>query len=144
MVTKNDAFDMSKNVETFFKSFAIDNSAFDGALKSASEFNAKLGQIAIEAARKNAEITNTWTNETLKSLEGTASAKDAVSDYSKVATDFSSAQAQAMPEKLAAYVEVAKNAQLATIELMMAAGKDVQAEVTKVATEVAKTAKKAA
>jgi len=51
-----------------------------------------------------------------------------------------SAQAQATPEHVAKFAEVAKSAQMATVELMMAAGKDFQAEAVK----TVKTATKAA
>ena len=48
-----------------------------------------------------------------------------------------------MPEKLSAYAEVAKAAQLEAVELFVAAGKDVQAEVVAAAKDVTAKAKAA-
>ncbi len=59
-------------------------------------------------------------------------------DYAKVATDFATAQGQSAPEHVAAFAEIAKNVQMETVELMLSAGKEVQAEAVKVAKKAAK------
>ena len=55
----------------------------------------------------------------------------------KIASDFLSTQTQSAPKHMAEFAEVAKKAQLETIDLIMKAGKDAQEEfssVTKKAT----------
>lgn len=126
----NQDFDFAKATEEFFAAFKMDTKMFDDASKNVAEFNVKLGKIAVAAAKKNAELTNAWTTETLKTVEAANKVQKDPSAYSTVASEFASAQAQSLPEKLAAYAEVAKAAQLEAVELFVAAGKDIQAEVT--------------
>lgn len=136
-------FDFTKAAEDFMAAFKIDPKAFDDATKSAAEFNAKLATVALDAAKKNAELTTAWTTETLKAAEAANKVQKDPADYAKVAGDFATAQFQALPEKLSAYVEVARKAQLDSVELFAAAGKSVQDEVTAKAKEVQAKAKAA-
>nr|WP_325251141.1 phasin, PhaP [Amylibacter sp.] len=133
----NQDFDFAKATEEFFAAFKMDTKMFDDASKNVAEFNQKLGKIAVAAAKKNAELTNAWTSETLKSVEAANKIQKDPSAYSTVASEFASAQAQSLPEKLAAYAEVAKAAQLEAVELFVAAGKDIQAEVAAATKDVA-------
>ncbi|PIE13721.1 MAG: phasin, PhaP [Rhodobacterales bacterium] len=125
----NNDFDFTKAAKTFMENMKFDTSAIDDALTNAADFNSKLAKIALDAARKNAELTSDWTTETLKKVESKAGTK--ASDMADVAAAFSAEQAQAMQDKFAAYAEVAKAAQEKTIELFAAASKDVQDEITK-------------
>ena len=139
----NQDFDFAKATEEFFGAFKMDTNMFDDASKNASEFSVKLGKIALAAAKKNAELTNAWTAETLKAVEATNKIQKDPSAYATIASEFASAHAQAMPEKLSAYAEVAKAAQLEAVELFVAAGKDVQKEVEVATKNVAAKAKAA-
>jgi hypothetical protein len=130
-------FDFAKATEDFFAAFKMDTKMFDDAAKNVSEFNVKLGKIALEAAKKNVELANAWTAETLKKVETVNKVQKDASAYGTVASEFASASAQALPEKLSAFVEVAKVAQLEAVELFVAAGKEVQAEVTAATKDVA-------
>jgi phosphoribosyl-ATP pyrophosphohydrolase len=47
-------------------------------------------------------------------------------------TDFASANAEVAAENMAAFAEIAKKVQMETVELMMAAGKTMQEDATKV------------
>ena len=86
--------------------------------------------------------------ETLAKLGDVTSVKEEPTDYTKAMTDFASAQAELASENLAAFAEVAKKVQMETVELMLAAGKEVQEETTaavkKAAAEATSVAKKAA
>ena len=53
-------------------------------------------------------------------------AKAEPADYAKAMTDFASAYAEVTAEHMAAFAEVAKKVQMDTVELMMAAGKDIE------------------
>ncbi|MEJ6708429.1 MAG: phasin, PhaP [Amylibacter sp.] len=139
----NQDFDFAKATEEFFGAFKMDTNMFDDASKNASEFSVKLGKIALAAAKKNAELTNAWTAETLKAVEATNKIQKDPSAYATIASELASAHAQAMPEKLSAYAEVAKAAQLEAVELFVAAGKDVQAEVVAATKDVTAKAKAA-
>ena len=59
-----------------------------------------------------------------------SSTKEDPADYTKAMTDFASAQAEMAAEHMAAFAEVAKKVQMDTVELMLAAGKDMGEEAT--------------
>ena len=59
-----------------------------------------------------------------------AKAKEDRAEYSKAMGDFASAFAEMAAENLAAFAEVAKKVQMETVELMLAAGKDMQEDAT--------------
>ncbi len=124
----------------FEKLFTANPMNMQDAAKNVAEYNAKFSKIALDAAKKNAALSQAWANDTLGKMEALTKVQGEPADYAKVATDFVSAQTQASPEHVAAFTEVAKKAQADTVELMLAAGKEFQAE----AAEVAKTASKQA
>ena len=77
-----------------------------------------------------------------------ASAKAEPADYTKAASDFATAAAELAAENLAAFAEIAKKVQMETVELMLAAGKDLSEDATaavkKATAEVTTAAKKVA
>ncbi len=139
--------DFTKFFTEAMGAFPIDTSAFAGAFKNSAAMGEKMSRVALEAAEKSTEISGKWTKSTISKLGGVAVAKDEPVDYSKAMTDFASASAEMAAENMAAFAEVAKKVQMETIELVLAAGKDMQDETTaavKTATnEVAKATKKA-
>jgi hypothetical protein len=104
--------------------------------------------VALEAADKSTEISTKWTKDTLSKLGNVATVKEEPADYGKAVTDFASAQAESTAETMAAFAEVAKKVQMETVELMLAAGKDMQEDVTaaakKASSEMTTAARKAA
>lgn len=140
--------DYTKVMKDVMGAFPVDMSAFQDAFKSQAAFGEKLAQVALEAAGKSAEISNAMTKETIAKVGTVAKVKEDPADYSKAITDFASAQAELVTEQLAAFAEVAKKVQMDTVELMLAAGKDMSddasAAVKKATDEVTKAAKKAA
>ena len=109
-------------------------------MKNAAAFGAKFNKIAVETAEKNAELSSAWVKESLGKYSAFSKVQGEPADYAKVVSEVVSAQAQATPEHVAKFAEVAKSAQMATVELMMAAGKDLQNEVVKTANTVTKAA----
>ncbi len=131
--------DFTKAFENLFSTSEF--SGFNDVVKNSTEFTNKFSKIAIEAAEKNAELTQAWTKETLAKLEDVTKTQKDPADYAKVITEFTSQQSKASTQRVAAFAEVAQKAQIETIELLMNAGKDVQ-EKTK--TAVKKASRKAA
>ena len=121
-------FDITKAAEEFLASMKIDTGAFEDAARNAAEFNSKLAKIALDAARKNAELTSALTNETLKKIEARADTKENAGEYASVAAAFSTEQAQAMQDKIAEFAEVAKTAQQQTVALFVSASQELQAK----------------
>jgi len=143
---------MTKNTyeNPFTKMFAdmpVDMSAFNDAFKNSAAMGEKFAKVALAAAEKNAEISSKWTKDTLAKLSAASKVQAEPADYSKVATDFASASVEAASEHVAAFAEVAKKVQMDTVELMLAAGKEAQAEATaavkKATTEATDAVKKA-
>ena len=140
--------DFTKVMQDMMASFPVDASAFQNAFKSQSAMNEKLSKVALEAAEKSTEISAKWAKDTIAKFGDLSKAKTEPTDYTKAATDFASAAAEMAAENMAAFAEVAKKVQMETVELMLAAGKemseDATAAVKKATADVTTVAKKAA
>lgn len=130
-MTKLDTPDFTKTFEQFFKNAPADFTAFGDVFKNTAEIGGQLTKIALNAAEKNAELSHKWTKDTLTKLEAVTKVQKDPADYAKVVSDFAAEQAHTAPERMAAFAEVAKKAQLDTVDVVMKAGKDVQAEATR-------------
>jgi ADP-heptose:LPS heptosyltransferase len=139
--------DFTAVFKDFLGAFPVDTKAFEDSFKNQAALNEKLSGVALSAAEKSAEISNKWTKETLAKLAEMSKAKTEPADYAKAMTDFASANAEVAAEHLAAYAEVAKKVQAETVELLLAAGKNIQEEaasaVKKAADDVTAATKKA-
>jgi hypothetical protein len=140
--------DMTAMMKDMMGAFPVDTKAMEDAFKTQATLNEKLSGLALSAAEKSTEISTKWTKDTLAKLSDMTKVKAEPADYAKAMTDFASAQAEAAAEHMAAFAEVAKKMQMETVELLMAAGKDMTEEATaavqKVAKEATTVAKKAA
>ncbi|MCR9113357.1 MAG: phasin, PhaP [Rhodobacteraceae bacterium] len=141
------AQDFNAMMKDVMGAFPVDTKAMEDAIKNQAALNEKLSGLALEAAEKSAEISSKWTKETLAKMTEVTKAKAEPADYAKAMTDFASANAEVAAENMAAFAEVAKKIQMDTVELLMAAGKDMQEEtakaVKKATDEVTTAAKKA-
>ncbi|WP_425092596.1 phasin family protein [Tropicimonas sp. S265A] len=142
------AEDFTKYVSDMMGSFPMDTTAMQDAFKSSAALGEKMSKVALEAADKSTEISTKWTKETIAKLGDVTAVKSEPTDYTKAMTDFASAQAELASENMAAFAEVAKKVQMETVELMLAAGKEVQEETTaavkKATAEATSAAKKVA
>ncbi|MDE3081325.1 MAG: phasin family protein [Paracoccaceae bacterium] len=140
--------DYTKMVQDMMGAFPMDVTAFQGAFKTSAALGEKMAKVALEAAEKSTEISSKWTKDTIAKVGVLASAKEEPTDYTKAMTDFASSAAEMAAENLAAFAEVAKKVQMETVELMLAAGKDMSEDATaavkKATAEVTTAAKKAA
>ena len=139
--------DFTSIMRDMMGAFPVDTTAMEGAYKTTAALNEKLSAVALSAAEKSAEISNNWTKDTIAKLSEMSKAKEEPADYAKAVADFASASAEVSAENLAAYAEVAKRVQMDTVELMMAAGKDLSEDAAtalkKATNEVTAAAKKA-
>lgn len=140
--------DFTKVMQDMMAAFPVDTSALQGAFKTQAAMGEKLSKVALEAAEKSTEITSKWAKETIAKIGDVTKAKTEPTEYTKSVTDFASAAAELAAENLAAFAEVAKKVQMETVELMLAAGKDMQEDATaavkKATADVTSAAKKAA
>jgi DNA-directed RNA polymerase subunit F len=117
-----------------FEKFSTQNPFMSShSLDSIFEFNSKLSKIALDTLKKSAELSQDWSKETLNSLDTFTKTHKNPSDYSKVINDFITQQTQSSPKHIAEFAEIAKKAQLDTIDLYMSAGKEMNEEMTKTA-----------
>ncbi len=140
--------DFTKVMQDMAATFPVDQKALQDTFKTSAVLGEKVAKVALEAAEKSNEISAKWAKDTIAKVGVLAKVKDEPTDYSKAVTDFASAAAEMAAENLAAFAEVAKKAQMETVELMLAAGKDFSedaaAAVKKAQAEVTTAAKKAA
>ncbi len=122
--------DFTKVMQDMMAAFPVDASAMQNAFKTQAAMGEKLSKVALEAAEKSTEISAQWTKATIAKLADVSKAKTEPTDYTKAMTDFASAAAEMTAEHLAAYAEVAKKVQMETVELMLAAGKDMSEDAT--------------
>ena len=145
MATKSQ--DYTKMMKDMMGAFPVDMTAMQDAFKTQAGLAEKMSKVVLEAADKSTEISSKWTKDTLGQLGSVTKAKDEAADYGKAITDFASAQAEMASEHMAAFAEVAKKVQMETVELMLAAGKDMSEDATaavkKATTEMTAAAKKA-
>ena len=142
------ADDFTKYMTEMMQSFPMDSAAMQDAFKSQAALGEQMSKVALDAAGKSSELSAKWTKETLSKMSEVAAVKDEPTDYTKSLTDFASASAEIAAENMAAFAEIAKRVQMETVELMLAAGKDLQegttAAVKKATADVTTAAKKAA
>ena len=124
------AQDYTKVFKDMMGNFPVDMAAMQDAYKTQAALAEKMSKVALEAADKSAEISSKWTKDTIAKLGGVAAVKEEPADYGKAVTDFASAQAEMAAENMAAFAEVAKKVQMETVELMLAAGKDMSEDAT--------------
>ncbi|MES2843696.1 MAG: Phasin [Pseudomonadota bacterium] len=140
--------DFAKVMQDMMASFPVDSTALQTAFKTQAALGEKMSKVALEAAEKSTEITTKWAKDTLAKLGDVSKAKTEPTDYTKSISDFASAAAEMAAENMAAFAEVAKKVQMETVELMLAAGKDMSEDATaavkKATAEVTSVAKKAA
>ncbi len=139
--------DYTKMFKDMMGAFPMDMSGMEEAFKSQAALGEKFSKVALDAASQSIEISTKWTKDTLGKMGDMTTAKADAADYSKAMTDFASAQAEMAAENLAAFAEVAKKVQMDTVDLMLAAGKDMGAEASaamqKASDEMTKATKKA-
>ena len=127
--------------------FPVDTKAMEEAFKSQTTLAERLSGVSIDAANKSTELSAKWTQDTLAKMQSLTAAKAEPADYAKSMTDFASASAESAAEHMAAFAEIAKKVQTQTMELMLAAGKDISDDVTaaakKAQSEMTAAAKKA-
>ncbi|QUJ77124.1 phasin family protein [Sulfitobacter albidus] len=122
--------DMTAMMKDIMGAFPVDTTAMETQFKTSATLNEKLSGVALTAVEKSTEISSAWTKETVAKLSDMAKAKSEPADYAKAMTDFATAYSESAAEHMAAFAEVAKKVQMDTVELMMAAGKDMSDEAT--------------
>lgn len=125
--------DFTAVIKDMMGAFPVDTKAMEDAFKTQTTLAEKLSTVSITAAKDSTELSAKWTQDTLAKLTAMTTAKSEPADYAKAMTDFASASAESAAEHMAAFAEIAKKVQTETLELLMAAGKDISEDMTAVA-----------
>merc|ERR1712054_217767 len=99
--------DYKKNFEEMFSKSPINLEDF---YKSANEYNSKFSKIAFDTFKKNVEVSQAWTKETIGGMDKLVKPQSKPEDYVKVATDFVTEQAQTSPKFMSEFAEIGKEA----------------------------------
>jgi len=141
------AQDLTKMMKDMMGAFPVDMTAMQDAFKTQAALGERMSKVALAAAEKSTEVSTRWTKDTLTKVADVTAVKEDAASYTKAMTDFASAQAETAAESMAAFAEIAKRVQMETVELMLAAGKDIQEDATtavkKATADVTAAAKKA-
>lgn len=122
--------DMNAMMKDMMATFPVDTKAVENMFKSQTAFAERFSAVAIDAAQKSTDLSAKWMQDSLTKLAAMTKAKSEPTDYAKSMTDFVQASAEAAAEHMAAFAEIAKKVQSETMELVLAAGKDMSEDVT--------------
>lgn len=136
--------DMTAMFKDMMGAFPVDTKAMESSFKTTATLNEKLSGVALNAVEKSTEIHSKWTKDTLAKMAEMSKARSEPADYAKAMSEFASASAETAAEHMAAFAEVAKKVQMDTVELMMAAGKDISDDATTAMTKATDDAQAAA
>ena len=140
--------EINKLMKDIMWNFTFENVGIEKAFKNSAVLNEKLLNVALEAASKSTEISTAWAKNTIGKLQAVSSAKEEPANYVAAMTEFASNQAELASENVTAFTEIAKKVQMETVEIIMAAGKEMTEEassaVKKASKDVAAASKKVA
>ncbi|MDO5656768.1 MAG: Phasin [Paracoccus sp. (in: a-proteobacteria)] len=136
--------DFTKTMQDMMANFPVDQSSMQEAFKNQTALNEKMAHAALSAAERSTEISAQWAKDTIARMGELTSSKEDMSDYAKAVSDFATASAEMTAEHMAAFAEVAKKLQMETVDLMMAAGKDLAKDAQDVAQKATRQATTAA
>lgn len=125
--------DYTKPFQDMMSNFPVDTSSMSEAFKTQAQLSEKMTRVALQAAERSTEISAAWAKDTLARMGELTTSKDQPADYAKAMSDFASAAAELAAEHMAAYAEVAKKVQMDTVDLLLNAGKEAQADAQRMA-----------
>ncbi|MEO0945118.1 MAG: phasin family protein [Pseudomonadota bacterium] len=125
------------------KDLPIDTEVFEGAYKSAAALNEKLATAAIDAASATQDLGNAWAKDTFGKMLELAKAKADPSDYAKAFADAATDQSEVAVKNLTALADIAKSSQTEVLQLLAAAGKEMNEDAAKALKAASETATKA-
>lgn len=127
----------TQDFTNFFKDvpFAFDSAVVADAWKTAATFGERFTAIAVDAASKSNDISTNAVKETLAVLGTVTKVQDDPADYTKVVSDFGTAQAVLVKTHFEALGDVAKLAQSDASELLATTAQHFTEEGSKAAND---------
>ena len=127
----------TQDFTNFFKNAptAVDSAAVTDAWKTWATFGERFSAIAVDAASKSNDITSNTVKETLALLRTVTKVQDEPADYTKVVSDFGTAQSELVKTHFEALGDVAKLAQNDATELLTTTGQRITEQGSKAAND---------
>ncbi len=122
--------DFTKVMQDMMASFPVDTSAMQNAFKTQAAMGEKFAKWLWKLLKSRPKSLRSGQKTPWPKLADVSKAKTEAAEYGVAAKDFASAAAEMAAENMASFAEIAKKVQMETVELMLAAGKDLSAETT--------------
>ena len=113
----------------------LDAGMFKSAFRQQASVADKMSKVVLAAAERSTEISAAWTRSALEEIGNVTMAQDHPSDYTMAMSEFALAQAELSARSMEAFADVATTVQVKTVELMLAADRDLGNGASKAATE---------
>ncbi|SLN68041.1 hypothetical protein ROJ8625_03512 [Roseivivax jejudonensis] len=134
--------DQTQNFDAMIRNamdaFPVKGEAFETGFKRGADLNEKLTTIAVDAAGRSTELSAEWTRDTLSRVAEMSKAKSEPAAYAQSFADLTTKQMEGTVERMTAFAEIVKAAQMATVEALMDAGKAQSETAAKTATNTAR------
>lgn len=113
----------------------FDAGMFKSAFRQQASVADKMSRVVLAAAEKSTEISAAWTKSALGEIGNVTRAQDHPSGYTMAMSEFALAQAELSARSMEAFADVATTVQVKTVELMLAADRDLGSGASKAATD---------
>ena len=135
------AQDFNAVVNEAIAALPIDAELIEKNVRAAADVNEKLASVALVAADASTDVATKAAKNTIAALAKAGKAKGEAADYANAMTAFGNFAFEQASKDLSTYAEIARNAQMASFDLLVAASKTASTEATKVAKKAVKAAK---
>ena len=115
--------EFSKLYAEAMMNFVPNPASFSDTFRKSAEFGEKMSNVSLKAAQGSVQVASNWSADTLEQLGAVVAAKDEAADYAKAAGEFASRSVETATAQMSALAEVAKNAQIESVEAILATGK---------------------
>ena len=122
--------DFTRLFQDMVPAFSMDPAAFRTMFEKQAAFGEKLTKIAFDAAERSCELQSKLNREALSRLSEVTRARTEPADYTRAASEFATKSREIASDSIAAYAEIAKKAQMETVELLLGATKTMQDNVS--------------
>jgi chemotaxis protein histidine kinase CheA len=108
--------------------------ALTAGFRTSARLGERLSRVALHAADSAADISGAWTKTALSDLQVALRGRETPKDYASALGAFAAASVEVAGERLASFAEVAKRAQVETIEVLLDAHAKAPVQPTDAAT----------
>jgi hypothetical protein len=120
--------EFTKAFKDLMGSTPFDAAAGPDAMKAQLAIGEKLARVALDSAARSSDITTKWSNETIGMIREAAKSHADPADQVKALNGIAEQYVKVTSEAVAAIADTMTKAQIAALELLMAAGQEAAAQ----------------